>query len=136
MSNNQAEYSASNRRETIVDSTPDYVSSPGSSVSSSSLEAASRMHARNRRRASHFNTPVMADSTLDVMLTVMIAYEQHVPIRQNAIALANRLPPENCETLLEALTRAGLLSPKGPEGTVQLTAKGIAQMQEYLRNFG
>jgi predicted transcriptional regulator len=100
------------------------------------LDAAAKMHALNRRRAFHFNTPVMADSAMDVMLTVLIAQEQHVPISLNAIIMANRLQQDSCEKLLGDLASAGLLCRKGAEGAVRLTTKGLAQMQEYLRVFG
>jgi predicted transcriptional regulator len=100
------------------------------------LEAATRLHALSRKRAFLFNTPAMADSAMDIMLSVLIAHQQNVQITHLAIAMANRLPQEKCEAFLEALALAGLISHKGPGNTVHLTVKGLDQMQDYIKNFG
>lgn len=100
------------------------------------LEAATRLHALSRKRTFLFNTPPMADSAMDIMLSVLIAHQQNVQITHLAVAMANRLSQEKCEAFLEALALAGLVSHKGPGDTVRLTAKGLDQMQDYIKNFG
>lgn len=100
------------------------------------LEAATRLHAASRKRAFLFNTPAMVDSAMDIMLSVLIAHQQNVPITHLAIAMANRLPQDKCEAFLESLALAGLVSHKGPGDTVRLTVKGLSQMQDYITNFG
>lgn len=95
-----------------------------------------RLHQMNRERAMHFNAPVMADSAMDVMLTLVIGQEQNTPLSLMTLALANRLNAQDCASLITQLAEAGLVVTHKQDAAgsqmVALTDRGFARMRGYI----
>jgi hypothetical protein len=103
------------------------------------LEAkASRMHAIGRLRGKHFFTPVMADSAMDVMLSLFIGELLSASVSDTALAVANLLSREETDSIIEKLVQAGLAVVTGREPdrrTVGLTPLGSARMRSYVSDY-
>ena len=109
------------------------------SRSHAGLEAkAARMHTLGRLRGKHFFTPVMADSAMDVMLSLLVGELQSSPVSDTALAVANLLSRDETETIIDKLVQAGLAAITGIEPdrrTVGLTPLGSARMRSYVGDY-
>ena len=104
---------------------------PDAGAQSSALEEkAARLHGINRRRALHFNTMVMTDSVMDVMLTLLVGHEQKRATSRNALAMANLLTAGDTDALLAALDEVGYIVED--DGGIRLSDRGAALMRGYV----
>jgi hypothetical protein len=103
------------------------------------LEAkAASMHRLNRFRSQHFVTPVMADSAMDVMLSLFVGELQRRDVSEAALAMANLLSRKETSALVDKLVQAGLAVSTGqdPDGrTVGLSPLGSARMRGYVNDY-
>ena len=103
------------------------------------LEAkAARMHMLGRFRAQHFITPIMADSALDVMLSLFVGELQRCGVSETALATANLLSRKETSALIDKLVQAGLavLTGHEPDGrTVGLSPLGSARMRNFVNDY-
>lgn len=101
--------------------------------SSTRLEAvAVFLHAASRRRARHFNSAVMTDAAMDIMLSVFVAQQHGRPIGRSALAMANVLTMDRTNALIDELVQANLIVPADLLKPVVLTERGVQQMRSYL----
>lgn len=91
---------------------------------------ATLLHRSNRLRALHFNSPVLADSAMDLMLTLTVAAEQRRSVGEVALARINSLEPARAANLLVELESAGLATKE--RGVWSLSARGGDLMTAYL----
>jgi len=114
------------------------VMSPSGSQPGSALEAkAVRLHTLGRLRGKHFFTPVMADSAMGVMLSLLVGELQSARVSDTALALANMLSRAEAEALIDRLVHAGLAVITGFEPdrrTVGLTPLGSARMRSFVND--
>ena len=103
------------------------------------LEAkATRMHTLGRLRGKHFFTPVMADSAMDVMLSLFVGELQSSKVSDTALAVGNLLNREETDTIIDKLVQAGLAVVTGLEPdrrTVGLTPLGSARMRSFVSDY-
>ena len=103
------------------------------------LEAkATRLHTLGRLRGKHFFTPVMADSPMDVMLSLFVGELQSSKVSDTALAVGNLLNREETETIIDKLVQAGLAVVTGFEPdrrTVGLTPLGSARMRSFVSDY-
>jgi hypothetical protein len=103
------------------------------------LEAkATRMHMLGRRRAKHFFTPVMADSAMDVMLSLFVGELQSSTVSDTALAVGNMLSAAETDALIDRLVQAGLAVVTAIEPdrrTVGLTPLGSARMRSFVSDY-
>ncbi|WP_250890258.1 hypothetical protein [Sphingobium nicotianae] len=103
------------------------------------LEAkATRLHTLSRLRGKHFFTPVMADSAMDVMLSLFVGELQSSKVSDTALAVGNMLNREETETIIDRLVQAGLAVITGHEPdrrTVGLTPLGSARMRSFVNDY-
>lgn len=107
--------------------------------SDADLEAkAARMHMLSRFRGQHFITPVMADSAMDVMLSLFVGELQNRDVSETALAMANLLGRKETSALIDKLVQAGLavLTGHEPGGrTVGLSPLGSARMRNFVNDY-
>jgi AcrR family transcriptional regulator len=116
---------------------------PGSGLSGRRDDArleskASRMHLLNRLRGQHFLAPVMADSAMDVMLSLFVGEMQRRAVSGVALATANLLSRAEVDSLIDRLVQAGLAVITGlePDGrSVGLTPLGSARMRSFINDY-
>ncbi len=103
------------------------------------LEAkATRLHTLNRLRGKHFFTPVMADSPMDVMLSLFVGELQSNKVSDTALAVGNLLNREETDRIIDKLVQAALAVVTGfePERrTVGLTPLGSARMRSFVSDY-
>ncbi|WP_148276507.1 hypothetical protein [Sphingobium sp. SYK-6] len=103
------------------------------------LEAkATRMHMLGRLRTKHFYAPVMADTAMDVMLSLYVGELQSGAVSDTALALANMLSRNETDAIIDKLVQAELAVTTGqePEGrTVGLTPLGSARMRSFVNDY-
>ena len=103
------------------------------------LEAkATRMHMLGRLRAKHFFTPVMADSAMNVMLSLFVGELQSSTVSDTALAVGNMLSPAETDALIDTLVQAGLavVTAQEPDRrTVGLTPLGSARMRSFVSDY-
>lgn len=103
------------------------------------LEAkASRMHMLSRLRGKHFFTPIMADSAMDVMLSLFVGELQSSTVSDTALAVGNLLSREETAAIIDRLVHAELAVITGEEPdrrTVGLTALGSARMRSFVSDY-
>jgi len=99
---------------------------------------ATRMHMLGRLRAKHFFTPVMADSAMDVMLSLFVGELQSTTVSETALAVGNMLSPSETQALIGRLVQAALVvvTAPGPDRrTVGLTPLGSARMRSFVSDY-
>lgn len=99
---------------------------------------AARMHMLSRFRGQHFLTPIMADSAMDVMLSLLVGELQHCDVSETALATANLLSRRETNVLIDKLVQAGLavLTGHEPDGrTVGLSPLGSARMRSFVNDY-
>jgi len=99
---------------------------------------AARMHMLSRFRGQHFVTPVMADSAMDVMLSLFVGELQDCNVSETALAMANLLSRRETNILIDKLVQAGLavLTGHEPDGrTVGLSPLGSARMRSFVNDY-
>ena len=105
----------------------------GTSGSGARLEAvAVFLHAASRRRARHFNSAVMTDAAMDIMLSIFVAQVHGRPIGRSALAMAIVLTMERIHALIEELVQANLIVRAEPLKPVVMTERGARLMHSYL----
>ena len=95
------------------------------------------MHMLSRFRGQHFLTPIMADSAMDVMLSLFVGELQRCEVSETALSTANLLSRKEANVLIDKLVQAGLavLTGHEPEGrTVGLSPLGSARMRSYVND--
>lgn len=109
------------------------------SRSDASVEAkAARLHRLSRLRGKHFLTQVMADSAMDVMLSLLVGELQSSIVSDTALAVGNLLSKEETEAVIDRLVQAGLAVVTGVEPdrrTVGLTPLGSARMRSFVNDY-
>ena len=114
-------------------------SGPGGAQSNARLEAkATRLHTLGRLRGKHFFTPVMADSPMDVMLSLFVGELQSNKVSDTALAVGNLLNREETDVIIDRLVQAGLAVITGHEPdrrTVGLTPLGSARMRSFVSDY-
>lgn len=99
---------------------------------------AARMHLLSRFRGQHFVTPIMADSAMDVMLSLFVGELQHCEVSETALVTANILSRKEAASIIDRLVQAGLavLTGHEPEGrTVGLSPLGSARMRSFVNDY-
>lgn len=99
---------------------------------------AARMHMLGRFRGQHFVTPIMADSAMDVMLSLFVGELQNCDVSETALATANLLSRKETNALIDRLVQAGLavLTGHEPDGrTVGLSPLGSARMRGFVNDY-
>jgi len=99
---------------------------------------AARMHMLGRMRGQHFVTPAMADSALDVMLSLFVGELQNRDVSETTLATANLLSRQATGALIDKLVQAGLVVLTGhePDGrTVGLSPLGSARMRSFVNDY-
>lgn len=103
------------------------------------LEAkAAHMHILGRLRGQHFFTPVMADSAMDVMLSLFVGELQSSPVSDTALAVGNLLSRTEADAVIDKLVQAGLAVVTGEmpdRRTVGLTPLGSARMRSFVSDY-
>jgi len=106
---------------------------------SARLEAkATRIHSLGRLRSKYFFTQIMADSSMDVMLSLFVGELQATAVSEAALAVANLLSPAETDALIDRLVQAGLAVTTGqaPDGrTVGLSPLGSARMRSFINDY-
>ena len=109
------------------------------SRSDARLEAkAVNMHMLGRLRSKHFYAPVMADSAMNVMLSLFVGELQSSKVSDTALAVGNMLSPQEVDAFIDNLVQAGLAVVKGEEPerrTVGLTPLGSARMRSFVSDY-
>lgn len=109
------------------------------SRSDAGLEAkAVNMHMLGRLRSKHFYAPVMADSAMNVMLSLFVGELQSSKVSDTALAVGNVLSPAEVDCFIGKLVQAGLAVVKGEEPerrTVGLTPLGSARMRSFVSDY-
>lgn len=112
---------------------------PHEAASSAALQAkAVRMHRNGRLRSKHFYTPVMADRSMDVMLTLFVGELQSCTLSETALAVGNMLSREELRSVTDKLIQAGLVLVSGAKHerrTVGLSALGSARMRSFVSDY-
>jgi len=96
---------------------------------------ATRIHTLSRMRGKHFLAPAMADSAMDIMLSLFVGELQSSPVSGAALALANLLSRDETDDLIGTLVQAGLVTTTGLEPerrSVGLTPLGSARMRSFV----
>ena len=99
---------------------------------------AARMHMLSRFRGQHFVTPIMADSAMDVMLSLFVGELQRCDVSETTLATANLLSRRETNALIDKLVQAGLavLTGHEPDGrTVGLSPLGSARMRSFINDY-
>jgi hypothetical protein len=99
---------------------------------------ATRLHMLGRLRGKHFFTPVMADSAMDVMLSLFVGELQACAVSDTALAVGNLLNREETDRIVDKLVQAGLAVVTGIEPdrrTVGLTPLGSARMRSFVSDY-
>jgi hypothetical protein len=99
---------------------------------------AARMHMLGRMRGKHFFTAVMADSAMDVMLSLFVGELQSSKVSDTALAVGNLLSKDETDTVIERLVQAGLAVVTGQDldrRTVGLTPLGSARMRSFVSDY-
>jgi len=99
---------------------------------------AGRMHMLGRLRSQHFFTPVMADSAMDVMLSLFVGELQSCPVSDTALAVGNLLTRGETHAIIDKLVQAGLAVVTDIEPdrrTVGLTPLGSARMRSFVSDY-
>jgi len=99
---------------------------------------AARMHMLSRFRGQHFVAPIMADSAMDMMLSLFVGELQHCDVSETALATANLLSRRETNALIDKLVQAGLavLTGHEPDGrTVGLSPLGSARMRSFVNDY-
>lgn len=99
---------------------------------------AARMHMLSRFRGQHFVTPIMADSAMDVMLSLFVGELQNCDVSETALATANLLSRRETDAVIDKLVQAGLavLTGHEPDGrTVGLSPLGSARMRSFVNDY-
>ncbi len=102
------------------------------------VEKATRMHMLSRLRGRHFFAPVMADSAMDVMLSLFVGELQSSPVSDTAIAVGNLLTREDTQAIIDRLVQADLAYEAGAEPDrriIALTPLGSARMRSYVSDY-
>lgn len=94
--------------------------------------AALRLHAANRHRAAHFGAPVMADSAMDILLSLLLARSNARAPSVAALALAHGMTPDKCHDLIGQMVQAGLVLRAGDGASVRLSQRGERLLRDYL----
>jgi biotin operon repressor len=97
-----------------------------------------RMHMLGRLRSKHFYTPVLADRTMDVMLSLLVGELQGSAVSGTALAVGNMLSREELCSVIDKLFQAGLVIVSGEEPerrTVGLSPLGSARMRSYVSDY-
>jgi len=111
---------------------------PCASAEAATASKATRMHMLGRFRGQHFLTPVMADSAMDVMLSLLVGELQNCDVSETALATANLLSRKETNALIDRLVQAGLavLTGHEPDGrTVGLSPLGSARMRGFVNDY-
>lgn len=132
--------SNSARRDRKSASQPDLPATIGNpSQQDAALEAkATRMHMLGRLRAKHFCVPVMADSPMDIMLSLFVGELQSSKVSATALAVGNLLSREETDLFIDKLVHAGLAVVTGQGSdrrTVGLTPLGSARMRSFVNDY-
>lgn len=96
------------------------------------------MHTFGRLRGKHFFTPVMADTAMDVMLSLFVGELQSSKVSDTALAVGNLLNREETDAIIDRLVQAGLavVTAQEPERrTVGLTPLGSARMRSFVSDY-
>ena len=96
------------------------------------------MHMLGRLRSKHFYAPVMADSAMNVMLSLFVGELQSSKVSDTALAVGNMLSPQEVDCFIGKLVQAGLAVVKGEEPerrTVGLTPLGSARMRSFVSDY-
>ena len=99
---------------------------------------AARIHKLNRFRGQHFVSHAMADSSMDVMLSLLVGELQNCDVSEMALATANVLSRKETSALVDRLVQAGLavLTGHEPDGrTVGLSPLGSARMRSFVNDY-
>lgn len=99
---------------------------------------AARMHMLSRFRGQHFLTPVMADSVMDVMLSMLVGELQNCDVSETRLATANLLTRKEAGAIIDKLVQAGLAVVTGhepEERTVGLSPLGSARMRSFVNDY-
>ena len=99
---------------------------------------AARLHTLSRFRGQHFVTPIMADSAMDVMLSLFVGELQNCDISETMLATANLLTRRDVSIIIDRLVQAGLavLTGHEPDGrTVGLSPLGSARMRSFVNDY-
>lgn len=99
---------------------------------------AARMHAFGRLRGQHFGTALMADSAMDMMLSLFVGELQSSPVSDTALAVGNKLSREEADLMIDKLINAGLAAETGANPdrrTVGLTPLGSARMRSFVNDY-
>ncbi len=128
------------RRNMTPEAQSDLPATIGSlSQQDAALEAkATRMHMLGRMRAKHFCAPVMADSALDIMLSLFVGELQSSKVSATALAVGNLLNREEADLFIDRLVHAGLAVVTGQGSdrrTVGLTPLGSARMRSFVNAY-
>ena len=97
-----------------------------------------RMHALSRLRTRYFTSRMLADSVMDVMLSLFIGELQEIELSEATLALANLLSREEITLLVNNLVHAGLAVVTGDEPErrkVGLTPIGSARTRSYVNDY-
>lgn len=139
---NQRFFDVSNSVQRGLGSVPlsDSSGQPGTGArANGALEAkATRMHTLGRLRGKHFFTPVMADTAMDVMLSLFVGELQSSIVSDTALAVANLLNREETDAIIDRLVQAGLavVTAQEPDRrTVGLTPLGSARMRSFVSDY-
>ena len=109
----------------------------GATLSDISAKAA-RIHALSRLRARYFTSRILADSAMDVMLSLFVGEVQEIELSEATLALANLLSRDEVTLLVNNLVHAGLAVVTGDEPerrTVGLTPIGSARTRSYVNDY-
>jgi hypothetical protein len=99
---------------------------------------AARMHLLSRLRGQHFLATVMADSPMDLMLSLFVGELQGRSVNETALATANLLNRAEANDFIDRLVQAGLavITGREPEGrTVGLSPLGSARMRSFVNDY-
>jgi predicted transcriptional regulator len=112
---------------------------PTGNLSVRTIEAkAEALHGLGRLRMRHLVARVMADDSMNVMLTLIISECQGMAAGEQSIVLANNLAPLSGAALIDDLVQAGLAVATGKmpgRRSVGLTPLGSARMRAYIAGF-
>lgn len=91
-----------------------------------------------RLRSKHFYAPVMADRSMDVMLSLFVGELQISAVSETALAVGNMLSREELCSVTDKLIQAGLVlvsDEKSERRTVGLSALGSARMRSFVSDY-
>jgi hypothetical protein len=99
---------------------------------------AARLHELVKIRDCHFRRSVMADSSMSIMLSLLLGELKSVELTPGTLSLVNMLDDDQADGILEALVHAGLAQITGRDvdrQTVGLTALGSARMRSFVSDY-